>query len=167
MSNTLRRDELMSFLRNDRLIREFESLGEAVNSGLPTDITDTLLAAIIATINAQAAVDKIEGVLSKYRGGLTISSPVNEPVTAAPVINTNAELGSMAAQSNRKVKITGGEVAAVLKNTRETLMLENTMALNDGAAASTATMTNAPLAGNPTKWIPILDGSVIRYIPAW
>lgn len=39
--------------------------------------------------------------------------------------------------------------------------------LNDGAGAETATMTNAPTAGNPTKWIPIDDNGTTRYIPTW
>jgi hypothetical protein len=36
---------------------------------------------------------------------------------------------------------------------------------NAGAAAGT--LTNAPAAGNPTKWIPINDNGTIRNIPAW
>ena len=41
------------------------------------------------------------------------------------------------------------------------------VALTNGAAASTATLTNAPSVGNPTKWIPISDNGTTRYIPAW
>ena len=40
-------------------------------------------------------------------------------------------------------------------------------AFTDGAGASTGTLTNAPAAGNPTKWIPIDDNGTTRYIPAW
>lgn len=40
-------------------------------------------------------------------------------------------------------------------------------ALTNNAAAQTATLTNAPVAGNPTKWIPINDNGTIRNIPAW
>lgn len=39
--------------------------------------------------------------------------------------------------------------------------------LTDNAAAQAATLTNAPLAGNPTKWIPIDDNGTIRNIPVW
>jgi len=39
--------------------------------------------------------------------------------------------------------------------------------LNNGAGASTATFTNAPIAGNPTKWIEINDNGTVRYIPAF
>jgi hypothetical protein len=39
--------------------------------------------------------------------------------------------------------------------------------LTNSAAAATATLTNAPTAGNPTKWISIDDNGVTRRIPAW
>jgi len=40
-------------------------------------------------------------------------------------------------------------------------------ALTDGAAAALGTLTNAPAAGDPTKWIGINDNGTLRYIPAW
>jgi hypothetical protein len=48
-----------------------------------------------------------------------------------------------------------------------TTLLTTTAALTNGAAAATGTLTNAPTAGNPTKWIPISDNGTTRYIPAW
>jgi hypothetical protein len=47
-----------------------------------------------------------------------------------------------------------------------TLLKANT-ALTDGAAAAAGTLTNAPTAGDPTKWIAIDDAGTTRYIPAW
>lgn len=40
-------------------------------------------------------------------------------------------------------------------------------ALTNGAGVGLGTMTNAPAAGNPTKWIGINDNGTTRYIPAW
>lgn len=40
-------------------------------------------------------------------------------------------------------------------------------ALTNGAGGSTGTLTTAPSAGNPTKWIGINDNGTTRYIPAW
>ncbi|MHB8414587.1 MAG: hypothetical protein ACYDDA_03780 [Acidiferrobacteraceae bacterium] len=37
----------------------------------------------------------------------------------------------------------------------------------NNAGAQAATIGNAPIAGNPTKWIPIDDNGTIRNIPAW
>lgn len=57
-------------------------------------------------------------------------------------------------------------VTANLTNTQTTL-LTSSATLTDGAGANTGTLTNAPTAGNPTKWVPIDDNGTIRYIPAW
>jgi hypothetical protein len=46
-------------------------------------------------------------------------------------------------------------------------LITGTAGFTNGAASSTATLTNAPTAGNPTKWIPINDNGTTRYIPAW
>ena len=47
------------------------------------------------------------------------------------------------------------------------LLLKTAADLTDGQAAATGTLTNAPTAGNPSKWIPIDDHGTTRYIPAW
>lgn len=39
--------------------------------------------------------------------------------------------------------------------------------LGNGAAAAAGTLGNAPVAGNPTKWVPFNDNGVTRYVPAW
>lgn len=49
----------------------------------------------------------------------------------------------------------------------DTNLMRTSVALANGAAAQTATLTNGPTAGNPTKWIPINDNGTTRYIPAW
>lgn len=46
-------------------------------------------------------------------------------------------------------------------------LLKTRAALTDGAAAALGTLTNAPVAGNPTKWVPINDNGTTRYIPCW
>ncbi len=46
-------------------------------------------------------------------------------------------------------------------------LIQTSAALTNNAAALTATMTNSPTTGNPTKWIPINDNGTIRNIPAW
>jgi hypothetical protein len=48
-----------------------------------------------------------------------------------------------------------------------TTLLTTSVSLTNGAAAAAGTLTNAPAAGNPTKWIPINDNGVTRYIPCW
>lgn len=48
-----------------------------------------------------------------------------------------------------------------------TTLLTTSVALTNGAGASAGTLANAPVAGNPTKWVPINDNGVTRYIPCW
>lgn len=50
---------------------------------------------------------------------------------------------------------------------RDDVLLRTKVALLSGAAGATGTLTNAPVAGNPTKWIPISDNGTIRWIPTW
>ena len=51
--------------------------------------------------------------------------------------------------------------------TSSTTLHKTNATLTNGAAAAAGTLTNAPVAGNPTKWVPISDNGVTRYIPCW
>lgn len=46
-------------------------------------------------------------------------------------------------------------------------MIRTFTSFTNGAGASVGTLTNAPAAGDPTKWIAINDNGTTRYIPAW
>jgi hypothetical protein len=59
------------------------------------------------------------------------------------------------------------EVGVGLKVPGGAQFLTTSTALTNGAAAGAGTITNAPAAGNPTKWIGINDNGTIRYIPSW
>jgi hypothetical protein len=48
-----------------------------------------------------------------------------------------------------------------------TYAVRTTTTLTDNAAAAAGTLSNAPVAGNPTKWIAIDDNGTIRRIPTW
>lgn len=53
-------------------------------------------------------------------------------------------------------------------HTSEAAYIHHTIsALTDNAGAGAGTLTNAPTAGNPTKWIAIDDNGTDRYIPTW
>ena len=72
------------------------------------------------------------------------------------------DIGATGANRPRNVFIAGnitiGDAAALVKSS---------VAMNNGAGAGAGTITNAPTAGNPTKWVPINDNGTTRYIPAW
>jgi len=57
-------------------------------------------------------------------------------------------------------------VRTIFSNNAASLVSTNTT-LTDFAAAGAGTITNAPTAGNPAKWIAIVDNGTTRYIPTW
>lgn len=61
---------------------------------------------------------------------------------------------------------TDGSAGQIIMNNASFLMRNKTTWTN-GAAAAAGTLSNAPAAGNPTKWIPIDDNGTTRFIPAW
>lgn len=74
--------------------------------------------------------------------------------TGVPVIATVSATG---------LAVTAGTLSTLGGATMHT----TTTALNNGAGAAVGTLGNAPVAGNPTKWIGINDNGTTRYIPAW
>lgn len=69
---------------------------------------------------------------------------------------------AIAISSTQNVTFTG----TITKPGGASLIITST-ALTDGAGAGAGTITNAPSAGNPTKWIGINDNGTTRYVPAW
>jgi hypothetical protein len=65
-----------------------------------------------------------------------------------------------------EISSTGLAVTGTL-TTSSTTLHTSSVSLTNGAAAALGTLTNAPTAGNPTKWIPIVDNGTTRYIPCW
>ena len=66
-------------------------------------------------------------------------------------------IGSLTPSTGVFSKLTNGE----------NVLLHSSATLSNGAGAQTATITNAPLVGNPTKWIAIDDNGTTRHLPAW
>lgn len=61
----------------------------------------------------------------------------------------------------------GALLATDVYTNNATFLVRTKTALTNSAAAQTATLTNAPTAGNPTKWFAIDDNGTSRKIPAW
>jgi len=51
--------------------------------------------------------------------------------------------------------------------TRQPTAFRSTVNLSDASGVGSATLTNAPVSSNPTKWISIDDNGTIRRIPTW
>jgi hypothetical protein len=57
--------------------------------------------------------------------------------------------------------------SGVFYGSAATFLIGSLTTLNNGAGAGAGTLTNAPTAGDPTKWIAIDDNGTTRYIPTW
>jgi len=60
-----------------------------------------------------------------------------------------------------------GSVGQIIMNSSTFLMRTKTAWATSSLSSFVGTLTNAPAAGNPTKWIPIDDNGTTRFIPAW
>lgn len=83
------------------------------------------------------------------------------PVGTTGIVNTVSVGNSLMVGTT-----TDGSVGQLIIN-NAAFMIRTKTAFTNGAAAATGTLTNAPAAGNPTKWIAIDDNGTTRQIPAW
>lgn len=107
--------------------------------------------------------------------GVFGSSQLTSDDLSSSVVVFNAGNGS---QANLEANSAGGVVSCSagsdginghfnINATTVTYFLNFINALTNHAAAAVGTLNNAPVAGNPTKWIAIRDNGVVRRIPTW
>lgn len=131
----------------------------------------------------------VVGMLKGFNGAITAAtssdfmSPGNNlsELVSVPTARTNLGLKSMSLQAANAVAVTGGTIAGVTLGTAQIngAVIDNASALNsnmllasfqtltDATGSAAGTLTNAPTAGNPTKWITINDNGITRRIPTW
>lgn len=80
---------------------------------------------------------------------------------------TFGHTGLFTAPAGLGVGTTSDPGAGLIYLNAASFLMRNKTSWTNGAAAATGTLTNAPSAGNPTKWIPIDDNGTTRYVPAW
>jgi hypothetical protein len=139
------------------------------------------------SINGQDAIVSASSVAGKTRGfALKTGTERRWVVFADAVAESGANAGSdlgiarydddgaylgtafTIQRSGGTVSVAGAVVVGTDIYTGNTAFLHRTTAaLANGAGAGGGTLTNAPSAGNPTKWVPISDNGTTRYIPTW
>jgi trimeric autotransporter adhesin len=146
-------------------------------------------AAQIAAQNAiigaqQVQIDAQTASISALTGQVAGKAPINNPTFTGTVSGiTKAMVGldsvdntsdankpvstAQAAAIALKASLAGATFTGAVALTGGSSLLATTAALTNGAGASLGTITNAPTAGNPTKWIPFNDGGTIRHYPSW
>ena len=102
-------------------------------------------------------------LLQSATNGLTLAQ--GKFLVSDTTASTNTTTGALVVTGGAGI---GGalNVGGALEVSSATLIKSNTT-LTDGAAAAVGTLTNAPTAGNPTKWVLINDNGVIRKFPTW
>ncbi len=109
------------------------------------------------------------GTYSAYTmaGSITNSGTVSGGTFSAPTLSgTITNSGTISGGNASGITVTGGSVDSTLTDDQNTLLASSTT-LNDNSGAGAGTLTNAPTAGDPTKWVEIDDNGTSRYIPTW
>jgi hypothetical protein len=75
--------------------------------------------------------------------------------------------GQFAASGGFSVGTTSDPGTGAIYVNNAAFMLRTKTSFTNGAGAGAGTLTNAPAAGNPTKWIAVDDNGTTRQIPAW
>ena len=162
----LTRSELAKFLPNQRAIRAFEKLFSLIPvdlNALQIQIDALNLVAEIANTKAQQGLDAISA-LTDAVDNLALTRVANELAELGDDLQSALDPLELADDVAPITNISSfnGEV---VDNTDQ--LIKSSETLLDGAGASAGTLTNAPSAGDPAKWVAIDDNGTIRYIPAW
>lgn len=118
----------------------------------------------IAGNNATAGSNSLDLI----QNGSSVATILNR-ANAALNIGTNAvTILSIAATGNVTINApASGNGLTVPPGLTNGELINTSAALTTGAGVGAGTITNAPAAGNPTKWIKINDNGTIRAFPAW
>lgn len=151
------RKELSRVFQNQRVVRAFEKIfdlvpPEFINQQVQLD-TVNLIAELGAaqSIEAVAAITRLASALEQ----LAVAPP-NLPAQSPDDLTPRDELADFKAVT----------VEAALTDST-TILIASSQTLANGAAAALGTLANAPVAGNPTKWVTINDNGTPRQVPAW
>ena len=150
-------------------------IGQGAAAGLTTGNSNVAIgegafsAATVATdsvaLGAAAGKYDVSGNPVFYLNTFDQSTTAGDKANSLMYGVFNALPASQTLAINAVVTITQGSL--VVPGGAGNNLLSLTASPTNGAAASLGTLTNAPVAGNPTKWYPVNDAGTIRYIPLW
>lgn len=160
----LSRAQLAAFLKDPQAIRQFEELFKTVDQTVPDGFGEVSIAAETARSTSQQALEELRRIADALE--MLALAPMTDQEGSADNLAPPVVIGSLGHQEADSVAISGGAITAALTGNQTTLMATS-VALTNGAAAALGTLTNAPSAGNPTKWVAIDDNGTTRHIPTW
>jgi hypothetical protein len=168
-------------------MRVFEGLAQDVGKTLPDQANeqDATITAQAATIVAmQGIIDAQAAAITALNVAVALKAPLDSPAftgTVSGITKGMVGLGSVdntsdadkpvsIAQANalvEKADLAGAVFTGAVAVPGGGNLLATTSALSNGAGSAPGTITNAPTAGNPTKWVAFDDGGTIRRFPSW
>jgi hypothetical protein len=112
---------------------------------------------------AQQRDIRISAATYAFTGASVFAISATFAISGAPIAGANATLTKTYALwvESGVAQFDGGVTVGT------TTLISSSVTLTDGAGAGAGTITNAPTAGNPTKWILINDNGTTRKIPSW
>lgn len=180
------REELQRVARGDeRTLRALERLFQVAGDLTPQELQEISIASGSAAALAETAIGVVRA-LQNSLGTMAFQDDDNVEITGGTIAEvdiseSNGDLMTITDSDWTGGSITntglsfssinfstfvGGSVNSTVSDDTANL-IRSTTTLNNGAGAAAGTLTNAPTAGNPTKWVPINDNGTIRYIPTW
>lgn len=151
------RQELARVFKNQRVIRAFEKIFDLIPPEFINQQVQLDTLSLIAELGASQSTEAIASVmrLSAAIEQLALSPPSVDQLLSDD-LTPRAELADLKAISVE---------AKVIDNT--TNLITSSVTMTNGAAVAGGTLLNAPIAGNPTKWVPVDDNGTIRFAPLW
>lgn len=118
--------------------------------------------------NSYIFVDTINGSEAVSFGNVTTNPDFNFfgtgniAATSSSITLTNGDI----TLTNGALTVGGALVGGTVQD-QSTILIRSGSTLTDNAGAGAGTLTNAPTAGDPTKWVEILDNGTSRFVPTW
>ena len=144
----------------------YRSQGAGIGTGTLTLGTTGTVSGTITMLGSTAG--SLSLIASDSANNLTITQPLTVGVAgtaAGQIIVAGATSGgaTLSTTATGSGLISSGD----LFTNDASFLIRTQTTLANAASTNTATLTNAPTAGDPTKWISVDDNGTTRRIPAW
>lgn len=114
------------------------------------------------------------GVTGLYQGRGFVTANGTAPLivgtsgnAALQLVINNAEVGRLQTSGGLSIGTTTDPGAGAIEINNAAFLIRTATSFTNGSGAGAGTLTNAPAAGNPTKWIAIDDNGTTRKFPTW
>ena len=168
------RNDIARALKTDdqRIIQQFEQLFKQASQTTPDSVAGLQWAVDMLASSPPSQPDRLDrqedvSASNSGDGMILIYNATTRKWVAA---NLTAGTGIAITNSAGGITISAGALSSVtadLTNTNATYLMSTNQTMPNGSGAAAGTLLNAPVAGNPTKWLSINDNGTTRKVPSW